>query len=187
MRILIIEDTDSIRRMLQALVSARADEIVAVGTGEEGLDKAFATPPHVVLLDLGLPGLYNGLEVCSRLRADPKTRRVPIFIITASADRETEARAMKAGATRFFPKPFSPMAILKEIDGVRRSLGSKSIAAPAATVRGEVATKGDPASSLPARPTQPSPPLPRRPESSGTLPAVRESSPLPVSDPRRRT
>ncbi len=119
MRILIVEDTDSIRRMLEALVSARADEVIAVASGAEALDKAFQSVPDLVLLDLNLPGLYSGLEVCSRLRADPKTRKVPIFVVSASVDAESQLRVKQAGATRFFPKPFSPMAILKEIDAIR--------------------------------------------------------------------
>jgi two-component system cell cycle response regulator len=121
MQILIVEDTDSIRRMLEALVSARADEVVAVARGEEALDQAFRVCPDLVLLDLNLPGLYNGIEVCARLRADPKTRTVPIFIVSASVDADTQLRAKQAGATHFFPKPFSPMAILKEIDAIRAS------------------------------------------------------------------
>src|SRR5579862_8042124 len=99
MQILIVEDTDSIRRMLQALVSARADQVVGVATGEAALDQAFRVVPDLVLLDLTLPGLYSGLEVCSRLRADPKTRKVPVFIISASVDAETQNRVKQAGAT----------------------------------------------------------------------------------------
>jgi two-component system cell cycle response regulator len=119
MRILIVEDADSIRRMLEALVSARADEVVAVATGEEALDQAFRVVPDLILLDLNLPGLYSGIEVCKRLRADPKTRKIAIFIVSASVDAETQLRVKQAGATRFFPKPFSPMAILREIDALR--------------------------------------------------------------------
>lgn len=119
MQILIVEDTDSIRRMLEALVSARADEVVGVATGVEALDRAFRVVPDLVLLDLNLPGLYSGLEVCKRLRADPKTRKVAIFVVSASVDAETQLLVRQAGATRFFPKPFSPMAILKEIDELR--------------------------------------------------------------------
>src|SRR5579871_2503744 len=150
MRILIIEDEGSIRRMLEALVSARADDIAAVSTGEAGLDKAKERTPDLVLLDLNLPGLYSGLEVCKRLRADPKTRKVPIFVITAADDAHTHAVVAQAGATRFFPKPFSPMAILKEIDEVRRvpqpsALPRPLTPAPFAPVRRE--------SSLPGRPS----------------------------------
>jgi DNA-binding response OmpR family regulator len=120
MRILIVEDSDSIRKMIEALVTARGFEVNAVPTGAKGLDIAFATPPDVVLLDLNLPGSYDGFEVCRRLRANPLTKSVPVVIITAMADGESKRRALEAGATAYYTKPFSPTALLKEIDSFRR-------------------------------------------------------------------
>jgi DNA-binding response OmpR family regulator len=120
MRILIVEDSDSIRRMIEALVTARGFEVNAVPTGAKGLDIAFANPPDVVLLDLNLPGSYDGFEVCRRLRANPLTKSVPVVIITAMADGESKRRALEAGATAYYTKPFSPTALLKEIDSFRR-------------------------------------------------------------------
>jgi DNA-binding response OmpR family regulator len=119
MRILIIEDSDSIRRMIEALVVARGFDVTGVPSGAKGLDAAFETVPDVVLLDLNLPGSYDGFEVCRRLRANPLTRAVPIVIITAMADAESKRRALDAGASAYYTKPFSPTALLKEIDSFR--------------------------------------------------------------------
>src|SRR5580692_4664145 len=96
MRILIIEDSDSIRRMIEALVKARGFDVTAVPSGAKGLDVAFETVPDVVLLDLNLPGSYDGYEVCRRLRANPLTRGLPIVIITAMDDAESKRRAIEA-------------------------------------------------------------------------------------------
>jgi DNA-binding response OmpR family regulator len=120
MRILIIEDSDSIRRMIEALVAARGYEVNAVPTGTKGLDIAFESPPDVVLLDLNLPGSYDGFEVCRRLRANALTRSVPVVVITAMADGESKRKALEAGASAYYTKPFSPTALLKEIDSFRR-------------------------------------------------------------------
>jgi CheY-like chemotaxis protein len=194
MRIVIIEDSDSIRRLLEALVSARADDIVSVPTGQEGLDKAFAVTPDVVLLDLNLPGLYNGIEVCKRLRADPKTRRVPVFIVTANADMATMERASEAGATRFFPKPFSPMAILNAIDEVRRVPSTVALRPTAAPTRSAPTAPppkspptGGPSASSPVRPPLPSQPSTLLPESSSRLRAAPGISRPPGSEPPKRT
>ena len=92
MRILIIEDSDTIRRMLEALLSARDDEVVAVGSAVEGLDNAYRFVPDVVVLDLNLPGAYDGFEVCARLRADPATRETPIVVVSSRADEESRRR-----------------------------------------------------------------------------------------------
>ncbi len=117
MRVLIVEDSDSICRMIEALVSPRGYEVRSVPTGARGLEEAFSWKPDVVLLDINLPGSFDGLQVCEKLRADPETGAVPIIVITASNDDEVKRRALDAGANAFYEKPFSPLSLLKEIEG----------------------------------------------------------------------
>ncbi len=119
MRILIIEDSDSIRKMIEALVSARGHDVDAVPTGAKGIESARSRIPDVILLDLNLPGSLDGFEVCQRLRADPATKSVPILIISAMDDASSKQRALDAGANAYYVKPFSPTALLKEIEGLR--------------------------------------------------------------------
>jgi len=118
-RILVVEDQDSIRRMIEALVQARGYQVRAVASGAKAIDVASTETPDLVLLDLMLPGQYDGFEVCRRLRADPSTRAVPVVVISALDDAESRARATAAGATAYYTKPFSPIALLKEIDRLR--------------------------------------------------------------------
>ena len=127
MRILVVEDQDSIRRMIEALVGARGYEVTAVSTGTKAIDVASTNPPDMVLLDLMIPG-YDGFEVCRRLRSDPATKSVPILIISALDDAESRSKAATAGATAYYTKPFSPMALLKEIDRLRA--GAKAVGEP---------------------------------------------------------
>ena len=119
MRILIVEDSDAIRRMIEALVAARGFQVTAVSSGAKGLEAAAVNVPDVVLLDLNLPGPYDGVEVCRRLRAEPATATTPVVFITAMADAESRQRAVDAGATAYYTKPFSPTALLKEISSFR--------------------------------------------------------------------
>ncbi len=121
MRILIVEDADSIRRMIEALVAGRGHEVMAVPNGARGLEAAHAQTPDLILLDLNLPGSLDGFEVCERLRADEKTKAVPILIISAMDDARSKERALAAGATAYYTKPFSPTALLKEIEALRKS------------------------------------------------------------------
>jgi CheY-like chemotaxis protein len=125
MRILIVEDSDAIRRMIEALVTARGFEVTAVASGAKGLEAAALQVPDVVLLDLNLPGPYDGVEVCKRLRAQPTTATTPIVFITAMADAESRQRAVDAGCTAYYTKPFSPTALLKEISSFK--LRQKSV------------------------------------------------------------
>lgn len=119
MRILVVEDQDSIRRMIEALVQARGYQVTAVSSGAKAIDVAMTEPPDMVLLDLNLPGQYDGFDVCQRLRSDPATRTVPVVIISAMDDDESRSRATAAGATAYYTKPFSPIALLKEIDRLK--------------------------------------------------------------------
>lgn len=119
MRILVVEDQDSIRHMIEALVVARGYEVTAVASGAKAIDVATTQPPDAVLLDLMLPGQYDGFEVCKRLRSDPTTRTIPVVVISALDDDNSRAKARAAGATAYYTKPFSPIALLKEIEKLR--------------------------------------------------------------------
>lgn len=123
MRILVVEDQDSIRRMIEALVQARGYDVTAVASGAKAIDVALTQPPDLVLLDLMLPGQYDGFEVCRRLRQEPSTRNVPVVVISALDDSDARSRASEAGATAYYTKPFSPIALLKEIDRLRAERG----------------------------------------------------------------
>ena len=120
MRVLIVEDSDSICRMIEALVAARGYEVRSAGSGARGLEEALAWRPSVMLLDINLPGTYDGIEVCRKLREGEETKDIPVIIITAMNDDEVRRRATDAGATAFFEKPFSPLALLKEIEALAK-------------------------------------------------------------------
>ncbi len=126
MRILVVEDQDSIRRMIEALVQARGYQVTAVSSGAKAIDVALTDAPDMVLLDLNLPGQYDGFEVCQRLRSDPATRAVPVVIISAMDDDESRSRATAAGATAYYTKPFSPIALLKEIDRLKSLITTRA-------------------------------------------------------------
>ena len=121
MQILVVEDQDSIRSMIEALVSARGHKVVAAANGAKALELAIASTPDVVLLDLHLPGKYDGFDVCKKLRATPSTQNVPVVIISARDDAPTRAEAAKIGANAYYGKPFSPTALLKEIEKIARA------------------------------------------------------------------
>ncbi|MBK7586656.1 MAG: response regulator [Myxococcales bacterium] len=119
MRILVVEDQDSIRRMIEALIQARGYEVTAVANGAKAIDAFMTQTFDLVLLDLMLPGQYDGFEVCQRLRSDPGTRNVPVVIISALDDPDSRRKAADAGASAYYTKPFSPIALLKEIERLK--------------------------------------------------------------------
>lgn len=120
MKILVCEDQDAIRKMIEALVHARGYEVLSANSGARALELARETPPDIALLDLTMPGEFDGFEVCRRLRAAPETKDIPILIVTALDDADSRARALDAGATAYHTKPFSPLALLREIEKHKR-------------------------------------------------------------------
>lgn len=127
LRILVLEDEDSIRRMIAALVQARGFEVMAVGSGVKAVDEAAQHFPDVAILDLMVPGAYDGFEVIKRLRAmEPTTTRIPIIVISALDDAASRERAIQAGATTFFVKPFSAIALLKELETIKARSSSQT-------------------------------------------------------------
>lgn len=118
MRVLVVEDSDSIRHMIEALVSARGYAVNSVASGARALEEAFAWQPDVVLLDIDLAGTYDGIEVCTKLHAAPETRDLPVIVITASTDEEVKRRALDAGVSAFYEKPFSPLSVLELLESL---------------------------------------------------------------------
>jgi len=114
-KILVCEDQDSIRKMIEALVSARGHQVVSAASGAAALELAAENSPALALLDLTMPGEFDGFEVCRRLRRAENTSKIPIIIVTAIDDDESRRTATEAGATAYFTKPFSPIGLLGEI------------------------------------------------------------------------
>ena len=83
-------------------------------TGEDALPLAFEAQPDIILMDLQLPGM-DGWEVSRRLKADARTRHIPIIALTAHAMQSERERALNAGCDGFLSKPCSPPDVAAEI------------------------------------------------------------------------
>lgn len=116
MKILVIEDQDAIRRMVEALVRARGFEVITAVNGASGLEAALIHKPALILLDLMMPGSLDGFAVCIELRKSAECSKTPIVVVSALSDDVSRARASESGANAYFTKPFSPTALLREIE-----------------------------------------------------------------------
>ena len=100
--VLVIEDETPIRRFLRASLTEEGYRIEEATTGEEGIKKASAQPPDLVILDLGLPGL-DGQGVLRRLR---EWLTAPVIILSARDQEKQKVEALDAGADDYLTKPF---------------------------------------------------------------------------------
>ncbi len=115
MRILVCEDQDAIRHMLQTLVQASGHQVEGVALGAQAVEMARTKPFDVVLLDLMLPGALDGFGVIEHLRAEEATKKIPILVISAMDDPESRERALSLGANEFYGKPFHPIELLQTL------------------------------------------------------------------------
>jgi DNA-binding response OmpR family regulator len=116
-RILVIEDEPDIVRGLRDALEFEGFEVLARGTGAEGLTAAMEWAPDAVLLDLMLPD-DNGYRVCETLRQRDET--VPIIILTAKAQESDKIRGLDAGADDYVTKPFSVAELIARINAIFR-------------------------------------------------------------------
>jgi CheY-like chemotaxis protein len=105
--VLVIEDSASVRRLIDVCLRPLGAEMRFAEDGLIGLDAARSEVPDVVILDIGLPGL-DGWEVLSQLRSDSSTLHVRVLVLTAHAQPEMADRAAAGGADAFMTKPFRP-------------------------------------------------------------------------------
>ncbi len=113
-RILVVDDEDRNRRLMEALISPLGHEVILASDGEEGLAKAVSESPDLILLDVMMPKL-NGFEVAQRLKEDWQTKTIPIVIVTALREVEDRVRALEAGADDFLSKPVDKIELRARI------------------------------------------------------------------------
>jgi two-component system KDP operon response regulator KdpE len=115
-RLLLIEDEDSMRRFLRPALAAQGYHVIEATTGVEGLRLAASHNPEIVLLDLVLPDL-DGLEVTRRLR---EWTRAPIIVISARGQEPDKVQALDSGADDYVTKPFGLQELLARLRVARR-------------------------------------------------------------------
>ena len=115
-RVLIVDDDLDTREMYANYLHERGHATFTAGDGREAFRSACALTPDVIVLDLGLPEL-DGWELFRRFRADPRTRRVRIVVVSGHAELSARMRALSAGADVFVPKPVTPADLLAHVRG----------------------------------------------------------------------
>ena len=102
--ILLVEDNDKNRKLVRDVLTYKGYQIVEAETGEDGVRLARERRPHLVLMDIQLPGI-DGIEALRQLRADEATRAIPVIAVTASAMDHDRQKIMAAGFDGYQSKP----------------------------------------------------------------------------------
>lgn len=108
-RVLVVEDEPDNRELIRMILEMAGHEVIEATTGESGLEVARAERPDVVLMDISLPGRYDGLEVAGLMRADPVFDAIPIVAFTAHAMKGDRERMLEAGCDEYMTKPIEDL------------------------------------------------------------------------------
>jgi len=125
-KILIIDDEEDLCVLAaHALTLERSDlEVISAKDGPSGIQRVQTDRPSVIILDVMMPKM-DGFEVCRLLKADPKTRNIPVIMLTASSDPHLNQKAFEAGAAACLTKPYRKVTLVNCVDmalaGLQRS------------------------------------------------------------------
>jgi two-component system, cell cycle response regulator DivK len=121
--ILIVEDNEKNRKLVRDVLQVKSYRTIESETAEEGIKLALTQSPALILMDIQLPGI-DGITALKQLRADPKTKDIPVIAITASAMTHNRKTMLAEGFDGYQTKPISLKEFLGEIErvlAVRRS------------------------------------------------------------------
>lgn len=115
--ILVIEDQEDNRRIMRDLLTSANYQVIEAVTGEEGIRLAEIHRPDLILMDIQLPD-FDGYEATRRIRASNDLKLIPIIAVTSYALSGDDKKAFDAGCDAYVAKPFSPRALLAEINEI---------------------------------------------------------------------
>ncbi len=133
--LLVVEDQADLRTFIGGLF-AGTYRVLLAADGAEGLDLAVAQVPDLIISDVLMPRL-NGIELCRRLKTDPRTSHIPLLLLTARTDPAHEAEGLETGADDYIGKPFGVQALVLKVrnllalrENIRRRAGGKKFLSP---------------------------------------------------------
>ncbi len=114
-RILVVDDLEANRRLLEAKLTSEYYDVLTAQRGEEAVQLARREKPDLILMDVMMPGGIDGYEACRRLKSLPETRHIPVVILTTLDDRDNKVRGLQAGAEEFLPKPIDDVQLMARV------------------------------------------------------------------------
>lgn len=123
--VLVADDNADVRKLLR-LTLGRRYRIVEAEDGASALAMIRESSPAVVLLDVMMPGDLDGYQLCEMIRTEPAFRRIRVALVTARGQRTDLERGRDAGADAYIVKPYSPAALLEQLDVWTKEEGLRS-------------------------------------------------------------
>ncbi len=117
-RVMVVDDEPDIVELIRYNLTTEGYEVITARNGKEALEKT-ASLPDLIILDLMMP-VMDGLEACRRLKADPRTARIPILFLTARSSEVDEVIGLEIGADDYIRKPITPRKLAARVKALFR-------------------------------------------------------------------
>lgn len=116
-KVLVVDDEVYILHILDFILGAENYDVVTATNGEQALQKVRDEKPDLVVLDIMMPKL-DGYETCRRIKSDPKTKLIPVILLTAKGREVDQKLGREVGASDYITKPFSPSKLIERVQAV---------------------------------------------------------------------
>lgn len=113
-KILLVDDSETVLQMEQMILAKSSYELILARDGEEGVAKALATQPDLILMDVVMPKM-NGFEAVKQLRENAQTRSVPIVMVTSKAEAESMEAGYQNGCSDYIIKPIDHLELVTKV------------------------------------------------------------------------
>lgn len=117
-KILIVDDQPEVRELVAVTLSVWEYQILEAESGEMAIEVAKEHNPDIILMDVMMPGVIDGFEATRILKSDAKTKNSIIIMLTAKGQESDREKGYEVGADGYFIKPFSPLHLMREIEGI---------------------------------------------------------------------
>lgn len=112
--ILLVDDTETVLLLERAMLKGEGFNVRVARNGVKALEEVDKAPPNLILLDIVMPEL-DGIETCRRLKENPRTRSIPVIIVTTKGESKMVTKAFEVGCDGFLTKPLDMMELLAKV------------------------------------------------------------------------
>lgn len=127
--LLLADDSASTRRLVELTFAEHGVRVVSVGDGRRAMELARQDPPHIMLVDIGMPDV-DGYEVATFIRSQPALRHIPVLLLAGAFDPPDDARVAACGAAGVLVKPLDPQVVITRVAELLRRAGERPAGSP---------------------------------------------------------
>ena len=124
-RILIVDDSPTIRRMVRASLVGVAEGLVEAASGLEAIEQLSLGAAELMVLDLNMPDMH-GIDVLKFVRSHPRLAALPVLVLTTRGDETSRSAAVGAGASDYMTKPFAPQELASRVRALLGAAGAET-------------------------------------------------------------